>query len=105
MQKLPLPISCRCICLSEVLHKSKYHYLVPALHNPECPQVPGICKLFFLQVYNCSVVEQGNCDIYKLALWPKPVYKYLVPAQNRLPNALVEKVKGGLNNVRVRKTN
>ena len=31
-------------------------------------------------------------------------YKCLVPAQNRLPNALAEEVEGGLNNFRVRKT-
>ena len=31
-------------------------------------------------------------------------YKCLVPAQNRLPNALAEEVEGGLNNFTVRKT-
>ena len=31
-------------------------------------------------------------------------YKYLAPAQNRLPNALVEKMEGGLNKFWVRKT-
>ena len=29
-------------------------------------------------------------------------YKCLVPAQNRLPNALVEKVEGGLNNLEIK---
>ena len=29
-------------------------------------------------------------------------YKCLVPAQNRLPNALVEEVEGGLNNLEIK---
>ena len=28
---------------------------------------------FLLQVYNCSMVGKGKCDINKEALWPKPV--------------------------------
>ena len=33
----------------------------------------GICKIFFLQVYNCYVVRQAKCDIDNEALWSKPV--------------------------------
>ena len=32
-------------------------------------------------------------------------YQVPMPTRNRLPNALVEKVQGGLNNFKVRKTN
>ena len=51
---------------------------------------------------NASQMLRGNTV-------PKPLgeltkYKCLVPAQNRLPNALAEEVEGGLNNFRVRKT-
>ena len=34
---------------------------------------PKHLQVFFLQVYNCSVVGKGKCDTDKGALWPKPV--------------------------------
>ena len=54
----------------EVLQKSKYHYLFPPSHTRPRPKD---LQVFFLQVYNCSVVGQGKCDIDKGALWPKTV--------------------------------
>ena len=49
-----------------------------------------------------SYISRGTQHL----LWGKLTkYKCLMPTQNRLPNALVEKVEGGLSNFKVRTTN
>ena len=51
---------------------------------------------------NASTNAWGEHSTQPLVEFTK--YKCLVPAQNRLPNALAEEVEGGCNNFRVRKT-
>ena len=46
---------------------------LPSLANPRTAPGPKHLQVFFLQVYNCSVVGKGKCDIEKGALWRKPV--------------------------------
>ena len=53
-------------------------------------------------------LQQNATQMLRGTQYPAPgeltKYKCLVPAQNRLPNALAEQVEGGLNDFRVRKT-
>ena len=49
---------------------------------------------------NATQMLRGNTVSSPLGELTK--YKCLVPAQNRLPNALVEEVEGGLNNLEIK---
>ena len=47
-------------------------------------------------------LQQNATQMLRANTVPSPKYKCLVPAQNRLPNALVEEVEGGLNNLEIK---